>query len=245
MMNISVIYMAGLVVVFYAAASLGIAGDNSAIDKYDTCPLSASIALKYKSEIREGKLDNIVKQQKTEKLIEDLRVYANNFRKWSETPLDHMNRADNSPGSSVLSPEEIRKQKVEQFKKEWYQGTEPVQRNGSIVVAEIKELARRRVVKAAVYLQSIAESNLPLGLDKPTSAMIKHNYQNPAAEAWLTLIMPAELSDDQDKNWIAYFIKEEAGQGKSAKKWAIEAAERMIRKIDMSQRSVPLPPSPL
>jgi hypothetical protein len=220
------------VVLFLAIAFLGIAEEKGAVEKYNRCPLSSAIALKYKAEIGEGKIEVIIQQQKTEELIEDLRIYAENFKTWSTTPLPHIVKSDGNRNSSTLTPEASRKQKVEQFKKEWYQGTEPIQQNGSIIVAEMKELAIRRENKAVIYLKSIAESKLPMGLDNPTSAMIKHNYQKPASEAWVTLSMQEGLTDDQKKTWLTNFMANEKGQGQAGKKWAIEAAERMLRKID-------------
>lgn len=199
---------------------------------YDECPLASDIALKYKEEIGEGRIEKVIKQQKSEALIEDLRVYAKNFTSWSTSELPVIKKDIDHQSQKELTPEEKRKRGVAQFKKEWYQGTEPIQKNGSIIVTEIQELANRRDTNASVYCKLIAESKLPSGIDKSTSTMIKNHYQNPAAEAWVTLSMPDGLFDDQQKAWLDDLIMSEKRQGQSGKKWAIEAAERMLRKLE-------------
>jgi len=217
---------------FLAIIFSGIAEESGNVDKYNKCPLSSAIALKYKAEIGEGRLEIIIKQQNSEDLVEDLRIYADNFKTWSVTYLPHIVKISDNQNSASLTSEEKRKQKIEQFKKEWYQGTEPIQQNGSIIVAEMKELAARNEKKAIIYLKSIAELKLPPGLDNPTSAMIKHQYQNPAAEAWLKLTMPKDISDADVKLWLTKFIAEEKAKGAEKKTWATEAAERMLRKME-------------
>ena len=70
----------------------------------------------------------------------------------------------------------------------------------------------------------------------------------------MALLMPEGLTNDQklrlldnfimsrlkgltnnQKAWLDNFIKSEKGQEKDGKKWAIEAAERMIRKMEKAQ----------
>ncbi|MDO9541196.1 MAG: hypothetical protein Q7J98_02590, partial [Kiritimatiellia bacterium] len=74
--------------------------------------------------------------------------------------------------------------------------------------------------------------------------------RNKAAEAWVTLQMPGGLTDNQkamlldnygvpkmkgltndQKAWLGNFIKSEKEEGEDGKKWAIEAAERILRKM--------------
>lgn len=201
-------------------------------DKYEDCPLAVDIALKYKDEIREGRIKEIIKQQKSEVLVKDLRIYANNFTKWSLSKLSVINETDDYQYNKELTQEEIRKQKTKQFKKEWYQGTEPIQRNGSIIVAEIQEIASRYETNAIPYLRRIAETKLPKELGVPTCARIKGHYQNPAAEAWLKLTMPKDMSVADAKLWLTNFITEEKAKGATKKDWTIEAAERRLRKVE-------------
>lgn len=85
--------------------------------------------------------------------------------------------------------------------------------------------------------------------------------RNKAAEAWVALLMPEGLKNDQkarlldnlivpkmkgltndQKAWLANFIKSEKGLEKDGKKWAIEAAERILRKMDKEQTATNAPP---
>ncbi|MBU4200155.1 MAG: hypothetical protein KJ919_09570 [Verrucomicrobia bacterium] len=65
--------------------------------------------------------------------------------------------------------------------------------------------------------------------------------RNKAAETWMALLMPEGSTNDQ-KAWLDNFIKSEKMQGKDGKKWAIEAAERILRKMAKEQPASNAPP---
>jgi hypothetical protein len=171
---------------------------------------------------------------KTEELLDDVITYSEVFERWSKIPVAELPRKDIA--TNALSSSQIRAEHIAYFNQAWHKGTEPIARRGSILTIAMIELASRREANAKPYLSRIAETQLPKELGVPRCARVKRLYQNPAADAWLILTMPQGLSEGEKTDWLTDFIGRERELGKKGKRWAIEAAERMLRRIECERK---------
>ena len=214
--------------------------NENADESNKQCVLAESISAEFQcagntNVLTEDSLRNRLKTKKTSEIIDDISAYADIFEKWAKTSLPSFQTREEMTGageSNTLSAAEIRAQKVKIFKEMWNRGTEPITKYGAIISIEMSELAARHETDAKPYLIRIADTKLPKGLGVPTRARVKSQYQNPAAEAWLKLIMPKDISDTDAKIWLTNFIAEENAKGVEKQAWAAEAGERMLRKME-------------
>lgn len=210
---------------------------NESIKK---CALAESISAEFKGAsntvvLTEDSVRNKLKVKKTGDILDDVSTYADIFEQWAAHSVPDFDKQFKQSKDQIKKSKSLT-EKEKAFKLDWLshdlyeQYSYPVSRYGSIIGIEMIELANRHETNAIPYLRQIAETELPKELGVPTCARIKSHYQNPATEAWVTLSMPGGLSDDQKKAWLDNFIASEKGPGQAGKKWAIDAAERMLRK---------------
>jgi len=203
----------------------------------EKCVLAESIAIEIKSNLYksnvsiEEQIQLLLRSTNSDLITRDLCVYARIFESWVKNANQDYKKIKNVivTNDMIVSTDTNKNQLIQEFKRK-FEATRPIEEFGGVIPAEMQEIACRHETNAMACLQRIAMAKLPQDLGLPTCARIKSRYQNPAAEAWVALSTPAGLSDSQKKTWLDNFIKSEKMQGKDGKKWAVEAAERMLRK---------------
>ena len=114
---------------------------------------------------------------------------------------------------------------------------------------------RKRIVPIIWELNDTSSLSVLAGMATDDQS---ENVRNKAAEAWVALLMPGGLTNDQklhlldnfgvpkmkgltnnQKAWLDNFIKSDKMHGKDGKKWAIDAAERILRKMEKATQSSP------
>ena len=219
--------------------------NENADESNKQCVLAESISAEFQcagntNVLTEDSLRNRLKTKKTSEIIDDISAYADIFEKWAKTSLPSFQTREEMTGageSNTLSAAEIRAHKVKIFKEMWNRGTEPITKYGAIISIEMSELAARHETDAKPYLIRIADAKLPKELGVPKCARVKSQYQNPAAEAWLKLTMPKDISDTDAKIWLTNFIAGEKAKAAEKKAWAVEAGERMLRNMEKESQS--------
>ncbi|MCA1809702.1 MAG: hypothetical protein LC725_09685 [Lentisphaerae bacterium] len=206
------------------------------------CILAESISMRFKGSentnvFSDESVKAVLKNISSEIITDDLNNYADIFEAWAKQKAAKVAK-ESANSISISTNENKRSMLVREFKRV-FDKTGPIDRHGAIIRVEMLELADRHYTNAAPYLKRIAEVELPKALGVPTCARAKSHYQNPAAEAWVILKMPERLNEDDKLAWLTGFIENEKKLDAEAKIWAIEAAERMLRKMERETTEAP------
>ena len=228
-------------VCFFCVAPISAQTANMNTNTALRCSLAESIKIELEANLCEESINDFLQQQKTEEIVKDICIYAEIFETWAKQPILALQKREDIEVVKELTSREIRMQKVEQYRKMWNDGTEPITRCGGIIRLEIIEITNRREVKVMPCLERIARTKFPAFNNAATYSHIKSQYQNLAADAWMMLSAPEGLTDDEKKVWLINFMANEKGKGQGGKEWAVEAAERMIKRIDDPSKAILAP----
>ena len=216
--------------------------NENANESIKKCALAESISAEFKGAsstavLAEDSVRNKLKAKKTGDILDDVSTYADIFEQWAAHSVPDFDKQFKQSKDQIKKSKSLT-EKEKAFKLAWLshdlyeQYSYPVSRYGSIIGIEMIEIANRHETNATPYLKRIAAAELPKALGVPTCARVKHQYQNPAAEAWLKLTMPKDMPVTDAKVWLTNFLAEEKAKGADKKEWAVEAGERMLRKME-------------
>jgi hypothetical protein len=197
------------------------------------CPVAESILLdtgvhKQSAALSEKEINTILQQKSMHQIVQDLEIFSTLFEKWVSIPVPEFQmKIEKTDSEQELTTSESKIQQHRQRRNYYYKHMKPIMQYDKIIRLEMRVIANSYETNAMPYIKRLAGVKLP-DSQFILRTGIPNRIQMSAANCWLSLSMPQNLTAKEKKAWLLDFIKSEEAKGNQAKEWAIEAAELML-----------------